>query len=130
MTPPKSLRKTLGVDKGGVVMASTEADGVVLHPAVAFPIEMYADARIAEFDEAELDRLRQVVALTHAFHLPADVQLAEKDKPVLAGAIGSGCTHLWTSDRLHFGAWFGKELHGVTVVSSIRLADLLQEDRR
>ncbi len=53
MTLPKALRKALGVDKGGVVMASAEDDGIVLHPAVAFPIELYSDARIAEFDAAD-----------------------------------------------------------------------------
>ena len=53
MTLPKELRKRLGVDKGGVVMASTSGDGIVLHPAVAYPIELYSDERIAEFDQAE-----------------------------------------------------------------------------
>lgn len=55
MTLPKSLRKMLGVDKGGVVMASAGKDGIVLHPAVAFPIELYSDARIAEFDAADAE---------------------------------------------------------------------------
>ncbi len=50
MTLPKRLRQTLGVDKGGIVMADVTGDGVVLHPAAAFPIELYSDARVAEFD--------------------------------------------------------------------------------
>ena len=50
MTLPKPLRKTLGVDKGGIVMADVTEEGVVLHPAAAFPIEMYTEGRIAEFD--------------------------------------------------------------------------------
>jgi AbrB family looped-hinge helix DNA binding protein len=56
MTLPKPLRMALGVDKGGLVMVNTEKDGVVLHPVVTYPIELYSDARIAEFDadEAEL----------------------------------------------------------------------------
>jgi antitoxin PrlF len=53
MTLPKPLRKALGVDKGGVVMASAENGAIVLHPAVAFPIELYSDGRVAEFDEAD-----------------------------------------------------------------------------
>ena len=53
MTLPKPLRKALGVDKGGVVMADLTEDGIVLHPAVAFPVELYSDARVAEFDEAD-----------------------------------------------------------------------------
>jgi bifunctional DNA-binding transcriptional regulator/antitoxin component of YhaV-PrlF toxin-antitoxin module len=50
MTLPKLLRKTLGVDKGGIVMADVAEEGIVLHAAAAFPIELYSDARIAEFD--------------------------------------------------------------------------------
>lgn len=58
MTLPKPLRKALGVVKGGVVMASAEKDGIVLHPAVAFPIELYSDVRVAEFDEADAELAR------------------------------------------------------------------------
>ncbi len=53
MTLPKPLRKSLGVDKGGIIMADVTNEGIVLHPAAAFPIELYSDARIAEFDEEE-----------------------------------------------------------------------------
>jgi antitoxin PrlF len=53
MTLPKSLRKKLGVDRGGVVMASEGKEGIVLHAAVAFPIDLYSDDRIAEFDAAD-----------------------------------------------------------------------------
>jgi antitoxin PrlF len=60
MTLPKALRKALGVDKKGGVMARAEKDGIVLHPAVAFPIELYSDARIAEFDAADGELARHV----------------------------------------------------------------------
>lgn len=60
MTLPKPLRKALGVDKGGVVMASAGSDGIVLHPAVAFPIELYSDSRIAEFDDADAELAKKV----------------------------------------------------------------------
>ena len=73
-----------------------------------------------------LEALRAKVTITHSFQLPPDVDLAEKHKPVLAGAIGGGCTHLWTSDRRHFGAFYGQSIHGVRVVSSIQLADELE----
>ena len=53
MTLPKPLRKALGVDKGGAVIADLKEDGVVLHPSVTFPIELYSDARITEFDTAD-----------------------------------------------------------------------------
>lgn len=76
---------------------------------------------------AGFEGLRSVITITHAFALPPDVKVAEKDKPILAGAIGSGCTHLWTSDRLHIGALYGTTVHGVTILSSIQLADVLRQ---
>lgn len=60
MTLPKALRKALGVDKGGVIMASAEEGGIVLHPAVAFPVELYSAERMAEFDEADAALARHV----------------------------------------------------------------------
>lgn len=60
MTLPKSLRKMLGVEKGGVVMISAEKEGIVLRPAVAFPVELYSDARIAEFDAADAELAKHV----------------------------------------------------------------------
>ena len=61
MTLPKPLRKALGVEKGGVVMISMADESVIIHPAVAYPIELYSDARIAEFDAAEADLNNQIV---------------------------------------------------------------------
>ena len=57
-----------------------------------------------------------------------DVVCEEKDKPVFAGAIGAGCTHLWTGDKAHFGKFFGRKVQGVMVVSSDQLIDLLSMD--
>ena len=56
--------------------------------------------------------------------VPPDL-LPDKDTPVLAGAAGAECTHLWTSDQRHFGRYYGTDLLGVRVVSSIGLADEL-----
>ena len=53
LTLPKELRKKLGLEKGGVVMAEESDEGIVLKPAVAFPIEIYSDARIKEFEEED-----------------------------------------------------------------------------
>jgi len=41
-------------------MANSGKDGIVLHPAVAFPIEMYSDARVAEFDAADAELAKHV----------------------------------------------------------------------
>lgn len=53
--------------------------------------------------------------------------IPEKDQPVIRGAVGSKCTHLWTSDLRHFGKLYGKEIHGTKIVSSIMLADELTD---
>jgi predicted nucleic acid-binding protein len=68
-----------------------------------------------------LAHIRHRLTITRAFRLPPDVDVVEKDKPVLAGAIGAGCTHLWTSDRRHFGHLYGTTIHGVEICSSIQL---------
>lgn len=58
MTLPKALRKRLGAERGGVVLASVSSDGIVLQPAVAYPVEIYSDGRIREFDQADADLAR------------------------------------------------------------------------
>lgn len=55
LTLPKSFRKMLGLEKGGIIMAEPSGQGILLKPAVSFPIEIYSDSRVAEFDEAEND---------------------------------------------------------------------------
>ena len=74
---------------------------------------------------SSLERFRDVVEIIDASVNPVDVECVEKDIPILAGAIGAQCTHLWTGDKAHFGKFYGKKTHGVTVVSSILLAELL-----
>ena len=51
--------------------------------------------------------------------------LPDKDQPVLAGAVGARCSHLWTGDRRHFGHLYGKTIAGVLIVSAVMLADEL-----
>ncbi len=72
-----------------------------------------------------LDQMKSFVLITHAFILPDSlpIELAEKDKPILAGAIGAKCTHLWTSDSRHFGHLYGTTIHGVLICSSIQMAE-------
>ncbi len=77
--------------------------------------------------EPGLESLKKTVILSNAFAHAGPIDLPECDIPVLAGAIGSKSTHLWTGDKQHFGKWYGKEQCGVTVVSSVLLADILFE---
>jgi predicted nucleic acid-binding protein len=51
--------------------------------------------------------------------------LAEKDRPILAAAIGGRCDALLTGDRRHVGPHFGKTLAGVAIHSPASLAEAL-----
>jgi antitoxin PrlF len=55
VTLPAKLRKALGIKPDDQLIAETTPDGLLLRPAVTLPIEMYSDARVREFDEAEAD---------------------------------------------------------------------------
>ena len=55
LTIPKTMRHLLGVDHGGRIIAETSEQGILLRPGVAFPIEIYTDARVADFDAAEAE---------------------------------------------------------------------------
>lgn len=55
----------------------------------------------------------------------AALALAEKDRPVLAAAIRSGCEALVTGDSTHFGRYYGKTLGGVAIHSPRSLAEKL-----
>jgi bifunctional DNA-binding transcriptional regulator/antitoxin component of YhaV-PrlF toxin-antitoxin module len=60
LTLPKIFRKKLGLEKGGVVLAESTSEGVVLKPAVAFPIEIYTDERVSEF-KVEEENLKKYI---------------------------------------------------------------------
>ena len=51
--------------------------------------------------------------------LPPGVDLAEKDKPILAAALAAGASHLITGDRQHFGRYLGKRV-GRTLIMTPR----------
>jgi AbrB family looped-hinge helix DNA binding protein len=46
---PIELRKQLHLDEGDLIIAENHADGILLKPAVALPIEKYRVDRKAEF---------------------------------------------------------------------------------
>lgn len=45
-----------------------------------------------------------------------DIQLPDKDWPILGGAIESEATHLITGDFRHFGQYFGSRIAGILVL--------------
>jgi hypothetical protein len=54
--------------------------------------------------------------------------LPGKDRPVLAAAIRHRCEALVTGDRAHFGRFYGKAIHGVTIHSPRSIAEALLAD--
>lgn len=58
--------------------------------------------------------------------LRADIELPEKDWPILGGAVAARATHLITGDVRDFGPYFGTKLLGVMI---LRPADYLNSQR-
>jgi AbrB family looped-hinge helix DNA binding protein len=46
---PARLRRKFGIREGGLVVAEERADGILIRPAVAMPVEIYTPERKAEF---------------------------------------------------------------------------------
>lgn len=46
---PASLQRRFSITEGSLVIAEERAEGVLIRPAAAFPIEMYTPERQAEF---------------------------------------------------------------------------------
>jgi len=57
--------------------------------------------------------------------LSVDNRLPDKDRPVLAAAVGFRCDVLVTGDSKHFGALFGLSVDGTEVLSPRLLAERL-----
>lgn len=50
ITLPKDIRRRLGVKGGGQVVVEERPEGVLLRPGATFPLEIYTDERLAEFE--------------------------------------------------------------------------------
>jgi antitoxin PrlF len=55
ITLPAKLRRQLGIKADDQLIAEATAEGLLLRPAMTVPVEIYSDARIAEFDAAEAE---------------------------------------------------------------------------
>lgn len=51
MTLPKKIREKFGLAGESIVSVEDTAEGILIRPAAVFPMEIYSDERIAEFDE-------------------------------------------------------------------------------
>lgn len=85
-------------------------------------LELKAPSGLGVLDRL-LKRLRVAPLGTPGTTLDASLPLAEKDRPVLAAAIGLACDVLVTGDRTHFGALYGRSVGGVTIHSPRSLAE-------
>ncbi len=54
--------------------------------------------------------------------IPPDIDLPDKDIPVLASAIEAGCDILMTGDSRHFGPLFGRSIGGLSIRSPVDTA--------
>ena len=74
---------------------------------------------------------RHAVLLTNAYakteaERNIAVELAEKDRPILCGAIAAHADYLLTGDKKDFGHLYGNTVRGVKIVSvQLLLADLI-----
>lgn len=46
---PAPLRRRFGIEEGSLVVAEATADGILIRPAIAVPVEVYTPQRRAEF---------------------------------------------------------------------------------
>jgi AbrB family looped-hinge helix DNA binding protein len=64
---PVRLRRKLGLVEGSLLLMEERPDGLLLRPAVAYPVEQYPHARVAELllnnavDEDDYTRAREQV---------------------------------------------------------------------
>ena len=65
---------------------------------------------------SELAAGLRIVHESGTWALPRELDLPEKDKPILAAAVVCGATHLITGDQMHFGRWYGQQLCGIVVL--------------
>lgn len=61
LTLPKELRKRLGIIGEGQVLAEEKDGGILLRAGAMFPLEIYSDARVAEFEKNNEDALKKYV---------------------------------------------------------------------
>jgi len=73
-------------------------------------------------DQAQRKRLERLIPTVHVVQAASapeairrEIDLPEKDWPILGGAIAAEATHLITGDLKHFGPYFGKQIHGILV---------------
>jgi uncharacterized protein len=104
-------------DAGVAVLWSLENVGLFSSP---YAIEEAKRNLADPAQHKRLDRLLQTLHMVQAATtdeaIRREVDLPEKDWPILGGAIAAQATHLITGDLKHFGRYFGKQIHGILVL--------------
>ena len=83
-----------------------------------------APDRVGEL-ERFLSRMEVAQAQRNDASIEALLELPAKDRPVLAAAVALRREALVTGDRTHFGALYGRTIHGVAIHSPRSLAESL-----
>ncbi len=71
--------------------------------------------QLARLEELLLE-VERLPSVSLAADLRGQIELREKDWPILGGAISANATHLITGDRRDFGPYFGSELFGIIIL--------------
>ncbi len=98
---------------------------LVTHPLVWEEAERNLRAKRAAWLPG-LEWLRHHVTINPAMAACPPHLLPDKDVPVLGAAIAGRCDYLVTGDRMHFGALYGRTIHGVAIVSPRMLAESMR----
>jgi len=53
LTLPASLRKRFGIKDGGAIILEERDNELILKPAMVLEVEMYTDAQVSAWDEAD-----------------------------------------------------------------------------
>ncbi len=77
----------------------------------------------------DLEKLLANVDAVPSAVFPLSVHLKAKDRPLLCSAIRSRCRYFVTGDKRDFGHLYDRRVEGVEVISLLRLAEILAEDR-
>jgi len=74
-------------------------------------------------------RMMSAIQVVSSIDADVEVQIAAKDRPILATAIRESCNILMTGDKRDFGFFYGQTIQGVTVMSPLIVAKKLVQKK-